>query len=89
MCDNQCPYPRIIESEAIEGKLEVEIFVNLLIRCVNVALVVASVVRASLVEEPVEEVTANETKAFWGDGVASTVVTMIWRLTWLDAIVHV
>lgn len=56
---HRATYSRVIETEAEERQLEVEVLVDLLVRRVNVSLQVALVFGTALVEEPVHEVASD------------------------------
>lgn len=57
----QVTYSRVIEPEAKEWQLEVEVFVNLRHGRVYVRLIIAQVVVAALVEVPVHEFRSDVT----------------------------
>lgn len=82
-------HSRVIETEAKERQLEVEVLVNLLVRRVDVALQIALVLGAALIEEPVHELAAEEGQALRCDGVASSIIAMSRWLTWSDAIIRI
>lgn len=67
-----CTYACVVETEAVEGHLEVEIFVQLRHRGVNVLLIVAIATILVSVEEPVHEIAAQLGQAGGGDGIASS-----------------
>lgn len=62
----------VVEAEAIEGHLEVKIFVQLRHRGVYIELVIAASAIAVLVEEPVQEVGAQLSEAGGRDGVTTS-----------------
>lgn len=79
-------YSRVIETETEERQLKVEVFVDLLVGCVNVSLLVAIIFRTSLVEKPVHELTSNKGQALRRDVVASSIVAMRRWFAWSDTI---
>lgn len=81
-----CAYPRVIEAEAEERQLEVEVLVNLLVRGVDVSLQVALILGASLIEEPVHEVRSDLCQSLCRHCVASSIVAVSWGLTGRHAI---
>jgi hypothetical protein len=74
-------HSRVIETEAEERQLEVEVLMDLLIRSVDIALQISLVFRASLVKEPVHKVPADLLQTCLGNGVASSVISVRWRFT--------
>lgn len=82
-------HSRVIEAEAKERQLEVKVLVNLLVRCVNVALQIALILGTALIEEPVHELTSEEGQALRCDDVASSIIAMSRWLTRSDAIIWI
>lgn len=80
---------RVVEAEAEEGQLKVEVLVQLRHGGVDVRLVVAVVAVATLVEEPVQEVAAQLLQTGRADRVAAAVVPVRGRLGRGHAIVGV
>jgi accessory gene regulator protein AgrB len=75
------PYPGIIKPESIEGKLEVEIIVDLWYGIVDVLLVVAITIITTLIKETIQEFAAYLLKARLSDdvGTFSRAKSMGWR----------
>jgi hypothetical protein len=77
----QDTYPGIIKPEPKEGKLEVEILVDLRYRVVNVLLVVSIAIITTLIKETIQEFTADllETSLRNDIGCFSRAKSMGWR----------
>lgn len=71
-------YSRVIESKSEEWQLEIEIFVHLRIRSVDILLVIAVVITTALIEEPVEEVSSKFSQSCRTYGETLTIVSMCW-----------
>lgn len=56
----QATHPCVVETETEERQLEIEVLMNLLVRCVNVFLQISSVrCTTALIKEPVHELTSD------------------------------
>lgn len=77
----QIAYPGIIKPEPIEGKLEVEILVDLRYGVMDVLLVITIAIIATLIEETIEEFAADVLETSLGDDIGrfSRAESMGWR----------
>lgn len=79
-------HPRIIEAEAEERQLEVEVLMDLLVRRVNVCLQVALVLRTSLIKEPVHELSSDLLQTGGGNCKTSPIIAVRGRLAGSNSI---
>lgn len=83
------PYPCVVESKTIKRQLKVEIFVQLWIRCVNAALQVATILRSTFIEIPVQEVFPELKQSCRCYCVCSAIIMMCRRFAWLYTIIWI
>lgn len=83
------PYPCVVESKTIKRQLKVEIFVQLWIRCVNAALQVATILRSTFIEIPVQEVFPELKQSCRCYCVCSAIIMMSRRFAWLYTIIWI
>lgn len=80
---------RVVESETEERQLKVEVLVQLRHRRMDVRLVVAVVVVAALIEEPVQEVAPQLRQTCRTERIAAAVVAMAGRLGGCNTVVRI
>lgn len=82
-------YAGVVEPEAEERQLEVEVLVHLGHRGVDVPLVVTDVFRTTLAVERVEEVASDLGQPGRGDGVGCAIFLEVGRILRLDRVVQI
>lgn len=79
----------VIKPETKEWQLEVKVLMDLWHRGMNILLVITAIAAATLIEEPIHEMTSNFSQSLRCNTVTRTIVTMRRRLIGRHTIVGI